>query len=267
MYREHFHLTHELVPQDAAGKTFYAKLPDFDRLRLRFRLLAEDHGLGLLTADPGVGKTAALRHLTSELPKPEYLTVYLPCFNLGPGDIYRLLAQELGLAPAFRRASLIRQLKDCLCKLAQNEQRHTIIILDEAHALPQDFLLDLSALLNFAMDSKRLCALWLCGQPGLRSTLSLSFHQPIFTRLRCNFQLQPIDDSVTFKDFFAFCCKNAGAERTLFTDTAQDLIFRASRGVPRLIGKLAEEALLVAAERSKDLVDELILDQVLEQEA
>lgn len=264
MYREHFQLKHDLVPQDAAGPSFFQKLPEFQRLRSRFRLLADDHGLGLLTAESGVGKTAALRHLTSELSKPDYAIVYLPCFKLGPGDLYRLLALELGLTPAFRRAALIRQLKDHLSKQALNEHRHTIIILDEAHALPQDFFLDLSSLLNFAMDSKRLCALWLCGQPGLRETLNLFLHQPVKTRLRGIIQLQPISEFALFKEFFAFCCKNAGAQRTLFTDMALDLLFQASRGVPRRIGTLAEGALLLAADLGKDLVDDLILDQVLE---
>ncbi len=35
----------------------------------------DDPGLGVLTAEPGVGKTAALRNLCAELPNPDHLVV------------------------------------------------------------------------------------------------------------------------------------------------------------------------------------------------
>ena len=71
MYRQRFGLSGYPLPQNAQGKTFFDKSPGFKKLERAFRQLIADPGLGVLTADAGVGKTAALRHLCSQLPKPD----------------------------------------------------------------------------------------------------------------------------------------------------------------------------------------------------
>lgn len=61
MYRQHFGLT-----QAPLGKESTALWDDgaLARLAERFAWLLDSPGVGLLTGEPGVGKTAALRHLT-----------------------------------------------------------------------------------------------------------------------------------------------------------------------------------------------------------
>ena len=116
MYRQRFGLTGYPLPKDAQGKTFFDKSPGFQKLQRAFRQLLADPGLGVLTAHAGVGKTAALRHLCAQLPKPDYLVLYL-CAALGPFDFYRTLALELGLRPTHRRAELWASLKKSLLHL------------------------------------------------------------------------------------------------------------------------------------------------------
>src|SRR5438445_396311 len=116
MYRQRFGLTGHPLPKNAQGKTFFDKSPGFKKLERAFRQLIADPGLGVLTADAGVGKTAALRHLCAQLPKPDYLVIYL-CAAVGPFDFYRALAVELGLRPAHRRAELWASLKKSLLHL------------------------------------------------------------------------------------------------------------------------------------------------------
>jgi hypothetical protein len=60
MYREHFGLRHTPLGKDTAQLWDDGAL---ERLRERFQWLLHSPGVGLLTGEAGVGKTAALRHL------------------------------------------------------------------------------------------------------------------------------------------------------------------------------------------------------------
>ena len=77
MYRKRFGLHSHPLPKDACGSSFYEGGDLFARLRRVFNWLADEPGLATLTGDAGVGKTAALRHLCSMLPRPEHRVLYI----------------------------------------------------------------------------------------------------------------------------------------------------------------------------------------------
>ena len=76
-------------------------------------------GIGLITGEPGVGKTAALRNLTKALNPHRYQLIYQAETDFGRIDIYRGLARALGIEPAYRRAQLWRDIKERIHELAQ----------------------------------------------------------------------------------------------------------------------------------------------------
>ncbi len=108
MYRTHFGLTHR--PLDKGNKTFWND-GTLTSTQQRFQWLLESPGIGLLTGEPGVGKTALLRHLTASLNPHRYKLIYTPETDFGRLDLYRNLAHAPGLEPPYRRAALWRELK------------------------------------------------------------------------------------------------------------------------------------------------------------
>jgi len=99
MYRQHFGI--KAAPLDKGQSELWDD-GALARLNERFQWLLQSPGLGLLTGEPGVGKTAALRHLTDGLNPHRYQTIYLAETDFGRTDLYRSLAMELGLEPAYR---------------------------------------------------------------------------------------------------------------------------------------------------------------------
>jgi len=148
MYRKRFGLTGHPMPKNAHGKTFFDKTPNYDRLRRAFGRLVDEPGLALLTGDPGVGKTAAIRNLCASLPKPDHLVVYLCDTAVSPLDLYRTLAIELGVRPSHRRAELWADIKKTLVHMVDERGTTPVLVIDEAHLLSDRFLLDLSGFLN-----------------------------------------------------------------------------------------------------------------------
>lgn len=267
LYRQRFELTGDPFPKDARGKTFFDSSDGFQRFSRSFTMLTEEPGLGVLTADPGVGKTAAIRHLADRLPRPQYRVIYLCDTAIGPVDVYRALALELGLTPAFRRAQLWRDLKECLLHLVDERAEQPILIIDEAHHLSDRFLADLSGFLNFAFDSRDLFTTWLVGLPPLRARLRLQKHAPLRTRLVTTVHLEPIHSREAFATFLDHGFAAVGAKGSLVADSARELLFRASGGLPREIGKLVRKALRLADERGLNFLDESIIEAVIGDEA
>jgi type II secretory pathway predicted ATPase ExeA len=263
MIRQRFSLTGYPLPRDAQGKTFFDKSPGFKRLERAFRQLTAEPGLGVLTADAGVGKTAALRHLCSQLPRPDYLVLYL-CAITEPFDFYRALALETGLRPAHRRIDLWASLKKHLLHLAEERNVTPVLVIDEAQHLSDTFLIDLSSFLNFAFDSRDLLTLWLVGLPALGRHLRMQQHAPLAMRIVHSIHLEPLDREL-FRAMVDHAFLAAGATQTLLADSARELLFRSSRGTPRIAAQLLRRALDHADERNQNFIDDHVMECAIEQ--
>ena len=100
MYRQHFGLKHAPLGKDCKALWGNHQLAEIDQ---QFKWLLKSPGIGLLIAEPGVGKTAALRQLTRDLNPHQYLVRYIAETDFGRLDFYRQLAQSFGLHAAYRR--------------------------------------------------------------------------------------------------------------------------------------------------------------------
>ena len=223
--------------------------------------------MGLLTAEPGAGKTAAIRNLCHALPQPQYRVIYLCDTAISQSDLYRSLAVDLGLRPAHRRATLWRDLKTRILQLVDDKNEHPVVIIDEAQNLSDAFFGDFAAFLNFAFDSRDLFTTWLVGQPKLRTRLSLQHYAALQTRLAAKVQIEAFTKRDPFQAFFAHGLAAVGAKGTIIADSARDLLFRASRGLPREVGKMVRRALRLAHEKAQSFVDDAVMEAAIAEEA
>lgn len=263
MYRQRFGLSSHPLPKDAQGKTFFDKAPGYKKLERGFRQLVEDPGLGVLTAEAGVGKTAAIRNLCAQLPKPDHLVLYLCDTAVAPLDLYRTLASEIGVRPSHRRAQLWTDIKGALLHMVDERGTAPLIILDEAQHLSDHFLIDLSGFLNFAFDSRDLLTLWLVGLPPLARHLRMQQHAPLAMRIVHQLHLEPLDRDL-FSAMVEHGLKAAGATQTILADPARELLFRASRGVPRVASNLLRRALREAHERNQTFIDDHTMEAAID---
>lgn len=233
--------------------------PPLTLLDQRFQALLEAPGIGLLTGEPGVGKTAALRRLAQGLNPHRYVVVYLAETDFGRLDLYRSLALALGLEPAHRRAALWRDLKARIQELADAKRQLPVWIVDEAQNLPHAFFRDLPAFLNFAFDSRDLMTVWLAGHPGLGHTLDRTPYAALNSRLRARVHLEPIRERERFAALIDHAFKAAGCAHTLIADSGLELLRQASQGLPRHAGRILHRALeLAVAKGLNHLPDELL---------
>lgn len=127
MYRQHFGLRCAPLDKEATSLWDDGALA---HLKERFDWLLQSPGIGLLTGEPGVGKTAALRHITRSLNPHRHQIIYTAESDFVRIDLYRSLARGLGLEPSYRRADLWRDIKQRICELVQNRQLQPVWIID-----------------------------------------------------------------------------------------------------------------------------------------
>jgi type II secretory pathway predicted ATPase ExeA len=261
MVLQHFGLTHYPL-----GKVHTELWDDgcLARLNERFTWLLDSPGVGVLTGEAGVGKTAALRQLTRTLNPHRYQVVYLAETDFGRLDLYRSLALALGLEPLHRRAALWRDIKARIEELADGKGILPLWIIDEAQNLPVEFFRDLPAFLNFAFDSRDLMAVWLVGHPRLAHTLDRAPYAALASRIQVRLQLKPISARERFKNLIEHALKQAGCQHSLLSDSALELLRQASQGLPRQAGLILKTAMQLAVPKGLNHLPDEILQQAIE---
>ncbi len=257
---EHFGLTH--LPLSQRTDKLWDDGP-LAQLRERFQWLLDSPGLGLLTGEAGVGKTAAMRLLTQAINPHRYRVIYLAETDFGRVDLYRHLAFALDLEPAYRRAQLWRDLKHCIHQMAEHQQLLPIWIIDEAQNLPKTFFRDLPAFLNFAFDSRDLMTVWLVGHPELAYTLDRAPYAALKSRLQVRLQLQPILEAERFAKLIQHAFERAGCQQTLLSDSGIEMLRQACQGKPRQAGMILKTTMRLALPKGlTHLPDELLHEAI-----
>ena len=252
MYTTHFGLTHyPFHKTHKPDELFDSKATREATLRLQH--LVELRGIGLLTGEPGSGKTTACRKLIDGLHDGLYRVIYVPLSTGNVMDAYKSIAWEMGLPTERSRAACYRVIRAEVTRLCLETKKTPILIVDEAHHLRNDVLEDLRLLTNYELDSvNRLCLL-LVGLVEIRRRLSMAVHESLEQRIVLKHHINALERD-ELEAYITHHLTGAGTELPLFSPEAQEAIYQATHGLPRRINRLCHYALLAAAARKDQAV-------------
>src|SRR5206468_14721 len=160
-------------------------------------------------------------------------------------EFFQHLAQGFGLTDG-AVGSKTRFLSELTQVLEESvlSGNQTALIVDEAHALPYEILEEIRLLANIETDEEKLLPVVLAGQPELGERLN----QPDLRQLKQRVALRCTLRSLTLKETAAYVAGRigvAGGEAAkLFTADAIQVIHSYSRGVPRTISVICDNALV-----------------------
>ena len=154
-------------------------------------------------------------------------------------------------------ARLYAAIQQNLAALAQ-ECVHPVLVLDEAHLMPDSSLGTLNVLANFAWGSEPVVSLVLVGLPELSERLKLGVHRSLLTRIGQRVEINPATPDQTAA-YVNKRVEDAGARGALFAPNALGVVHELTGGVLRSIDVLADASLRVAAHQKKKVVDRAIV--------
>ncbi|HBN07278.1 MAG TPA: hypothetical protein DD435_01075 [Cyanobacteria bacterium UBA8530] len=216
------------------------------------RFTVELDGIAVLVADAGCGKSMLLGELADELQHDGWVVHYFAHSTVGPFSLINVLARKAGIVPKRSRGETAMLLTD---QLVADERKH-LLVLDEAHELPDDTIEDVRLLTITDFDRKSPFLLLLAGHPSLDDRLAEPTHHALDQRITTLARLAPLSLDET-RDYLACRLQCAGAGKNpVFDEGAVDAIFDAAGGIPRRINNVATASLIVTASRGRRIVNE-----------
>jgi general secretion pathway protein A len=267
MYKSFFHLTRnpfELTPDP----TFlFATKRHNEALAALYYGVRRHKGFVVLTGEVGTGKTLLLRCLL-QLFKQSQDVAYAYLFNsrLSATEFLQSVVNDFRLPASGKNK---RELLQELCNYVVSRglrKLTTVLIVDEAHHLSPDILEEIRLLTNLETATEKLLQIVLVGQPELDDQLDSVRLRQLKQRIALRSHLEPLNADET-KEYVERRLHVAGANSsaaTLFQGETMEAVYRYSRGTPRLINTICDNALLAAYTRQIRHVTPDIIDGIVE---
>jgi len=254
---EHFGLTAVPFPRAASEACLLRHPPLLEAVeRLRFAVSRDCPAL--LVAESGCGKSITIGLFARSLDAASYHVLYICLTTVKPFGFVSQIAAATGIRTGRFKADVAASLIAHLRGLP----KRTVLLVDEAHLLPDDSLEDLRLLTADDFDRKSPFALVLAGQPLLRDRLAEPQHYALAQRIGVRLRLRPLNES-ELALFLDKHLKAVGARTNPFEPEAMTVIFHHSRGIPRLVQNIALEALIAAMAAGRQTVDAASVQQAV----
>jgi general secretion pathway protein A len=216
----------------------------------------------VVLGEPGVGKNCVLRGLRARLSPVHFRLHYVAHVSLGKRDFYRQICQALGVECKLMPATMYATIQANLEAIAK-ERVHPVLVLDEAHQMPDSSLNTLHVLANFEWDREPVVSLVLVGLPEFGARLKLGVHRSLLTRIAHKIEIAPTTADQT-ATYVTKRLEDAGARHAVFAPDALVVVHELTGGVLRSIDVLAEATLRVAAHHKKKLIDRALVRQAFQ---
>ena len=220
--------------------------------------------LTVVTGEVGAGKTTIVQQLLGAL-SGDITVGLISNAQGGRGDLLHWVLYALGLPTEAgdEYISMFQRFQDFVIN-EYAEGRHVILIIDEAQNLSIEALEELRMFTNINSGKDELLQMILVGQPELRDMVTSPALRQFAQRVTATCHLRPLDANET-RDYIQHRLKHVGGTGDEISVFAIKAIFQETRGVPRLVNKLCDMALVYAASVERkgvgiDLIRELLED-------
>lgn len=263
MYEEYWGLTEPAFSLAPDPRFLYLSKQHSDCLTMLNYAVSGDKGAAMITGDVGCGKTTLSRRLLGELAEGEYRVAMIVNPILTPVQFLREVLEQFGEEGLPRnRQVLVSRLNEKLLELDKAGKK-AVLLIDEAHLIrDRGTFEEIRLLLNFQLNDRFLLSLLLMGQLELRPKIERI--PALMQRMAIRGSVGPLDEHDTEK-MIDFRLKQAWyvGENSIFTPDAVHELQAYTKGYPRLICELCDNALLVGMVEKAKHIDGFLMKSVI----
>ena len=206
--------------------------------------ISQGEGFIAITGEPGTGKTTLINGLLAELEKAPVLVASLTYAQLDPRHLIQMVATAFGLThKEGSPALLLPELEQFLIRQGRND-RHAVLIVDEAQGMSAESLEELRLLSNLHHGNRLLMQIFLVGQDQLMEIIHAPGMEHLQQRLIAASHLEPLHLEETVDYVEHRLCHVGWQGDPAISEGALRLIHRFSAGVPRRINLICHRLFL-----------------------
>jgi len=219
-------------------------------------------GLAILLGDVGTGKTTLARKLLMSLPEDKYEASMLVIIHSGiTADwLLKKIATQMGVEnPNDDKMKLLNQLYERLVEIKE-EGRSALVLVDEAQMLKDRSIMEeFRGLLNLEIPGRKFISFIFFGLPEMEENLRQD--EPLNQRVALRYELSSFHFRST-ENYIKHRLRVAGAKKMLFTREAVQVIQTFSKGIPRLVNNICDNALLDGMLNKANVIGKEIIENV-----
>ncbi|MGA1845810.1 ExeA family protein [Deferribacter abyssi] len=219
-------------------------------------------GLGVVLGPIGTGKTILARLFFEELDPDKYDAALIVVVHSEVTSKWFLkkLCLQLGVQNIpTEKHEMVNALYQELSKINEMGKK-VVILIDEAQMLSKkEVMEEMRGLLNFEDEKGKLITFVLFGLPELEDNLRQD--KPLFQRVSMRFTLEPLSLDET-SQYIKHRLEIAGLEEMIFDSEAVNKIYEYSKGIPRLINTICDNALFEGFLIKNHMIDKGLIEQV-----
>ena len=261
MYNNHFGFSESPFSVTPDPRFFYTN-PVYQEAYANLRYgIEQKKGFIVITGEAGTGKSTLLRKLMRNFGDTIH-SAFIFNTDLTFPELLSMTLHDLGLSPPETcKLSMLQGLNDYL--IGQLQKGHIVsVLVDEAQNLNPEALEGLRLLSNLETDQEKLLQIVLMGQPELERKLDQPALRQLKQRVAVQCRLDPLSEKEV-GPYIDFRLRAVGYQgKGLFPrDAVQEIAFY-SRGIPRLINIVCDNALLNAYASSQETISADIIREV-----
>jgi general secretion pathway protein A len=262
MYNKFFGFKESPFNLTPNSRFFFASHKHTEALDSLVYAINQRKGFVVITGEIGSGKTTVCRTLLSRLDRHTQVAL-ITNTHLNSKDLLTMVLEDLEIEFSNgSKARLLSQLNSYLIDQIKQDN-NVVLIIDEAQNLKPNVLEEIRMLSNLETETEKLIQIILLGQPELKDKLALSRLEQLRQRVAVYFHLSPLSEAET-KEYILHRLKIAsGSDHQYMTDAALELVYTFSKGVPRLINQICDNAFLTGYVSEKSVIDEQIMKEVI----
>jgi len=224
----------------------------------------ERKGFVVITGEIGSGKTTVCRTLLSRLDRHTHVAL-ITNTHLNSKDLLMMVLEDLEIEFSNgSKAKLLSQLNSYLIDQIKQDN-NVVLIIDEAQNLKPAVLEEIRMLSNLETETEKLIQIILLGQPELKQKLALTRLEQLRQRVAVYFHLSPLTEGETIEYVLHRLKIASGTDHEYITMEALQMVYAFSKGVPRLINQICDNAFLTGYVSESPLIDQRILREVIEE--